>query len=269
MRLAGQSQCHHGAAVECIFECDHSRALGVGARNFDRILNRLCPAVYKHCFLRESTRRDLVHAFSQAHVAFIRSHLHAGMQEAIQLFFYRIHNFMAAVSNIQAANPSGEIEVAVAVDVLEPGIFGFRDINGRAVREAAGHGFGAALREGLGIGTVLQYQPIGASFKLMCTCLVSRYSSMPQGPSSRPNPDCLKPPHGASTYVGCMWLTHTIPARSAFTARMALKISRVQTAAASPYGESSAIFSASFSSSNGMTAATGPKISSRAILSLL
>src|SRR6266581_1147869 len=102
--------------------------------------------------------------------------------------------------------------------------------------------------------TAFQYQPIGASFRLMWTCLVSRYSSIPQGPSSRPNPDCLKPPHGASTYVGCMWLTHTMPARKAFTVRIALKMSRVQTAAANPYGESFAIFIASFSSSNGITA---------------
>src|SRR6202034_568417 len=84
------------------------------------------------------------------------------------------------------------------------------------------------------LATAFQYQPIGASFKLIYTCLVSRYSSMPQGPSSRPKPDCLYPPHGASTYVGCMWFTQTIPARRAFTERMALKMSRVQTAAANP-----------------------------------
>src|SRR5262249_61194439 len=49
-----------------------------------------------------------------------------------------------------------------------------------------------------------QYQPIGASSRLTNTCFVSRYSSSPHGPSSRPNPDCLYPPQGASTYVGCM-----------------------------------------------------------------
>src|SRR3954468_14581964 len=79
-----------------------------------------------------------------------------------------------------------------------------------------------------------QYQPIGFSSRLMNTCLVSRYSSTPQCPSSRPKPDALYPPHGASTKVGCMWLTHTIPASSALTTRNALKMSRVQTAAASP-----------------------------------
>jgi hypothetical protein len=49
-----------------------------------------------------------------------------------------------------------------------------------------------------------QYQPIGFSSRLMNTCFVSRYSSTPQCPSSRPNPDALYPPQGASTKVGCM-----------------------------------------------------------------
>ena len=33
-----------------------------------------------------------------------------------------------------------------------------------------------------------QYQPIGDSFRLMWTCFTWRYSSAPQGPSSRPIP---------------------------------------------------------------------------------
>src|SRR6266478_2126297 len=38
---------------------------------------------------------------------------------------------------------------------------------------------------------IYQYQPMGVSSRLTNTCLVSRYSSSPQGPSSRPKPDCL------------------------------------------------------------------------------
>jgi hypothetical protein len=33
-------------------------------------------------------------------------------------------------------------------------------------------------------------------------CLISRYSSSPVGPSSRPTPDCLKPPHSACGTYG-------------------------------------------------------------------
>src|SRR5208283_122373 len=161
------------------------------------------------------------------------------------------------MAHVSAADASGEVEVAVAVNVLEPRVFSLGDVDGRAVGEPARHSFRATLREGLGLrprngsaklnsrhrdfsslvvasycfcsipgtrypqlGTRYQYHPIGASFRLMYTCFVSRYSSMPHGPSSRPNPDCLYPPQGASTYVGCMWLTQTIPARRAFTARI-------------------------------------------------
>ena len=37
--------------------------------------------------------------------------------------------------------------IAVAVDIFEPRVFGFGDVDGRAVRKAAGHGFCAALGE--------------------------------------------------------------------------------------------------------------------------
>ena len=40
-------------------------------------------------------------------------------------------------------------------------------------------------------------QPVGPGEVFCHTCLASRYSSRPLGPSSRPMPDCLKPPHSA------------------------------------------------------------------------
>ena len=41
-------------------------------------------------------------------------------------------------------------------------------------------------------------QPVGPGAVFCQMCLASRYSSRPLGPSSRPMPDCLKPPHSAS-----------------------------------------------------------------------
>ena len=55
------------------------------------------------------------------------------------------------MADVEAADAAGEIDVAVAVDVFEPGVFGFGDVDGRAVRKAAGHGFGAALARALAI----------------------------------------------------------------------------------------------------------------------
>ena len=40
--------------------------------------------------------------------------------------------------------------------------------------------------------------PVGAGAVFCQMCFASRYSSRPLGPSSRPMPDCLKPPHSAS-----------------------------------------------------------------------
>ena len=40
----------------------------------------------------------------------------------------------------------------------------------------------------------------------MPTYLVSRYSSMPSRPPSRPKPDCLTPPNGAAGLETMPWL---------------------------------------------------------------
>ena len=55
-------------------------------------------------------------------------------------------DFIAAMADVEAANASGEVQVAVAIDVFEPGTFRLGNIDRRAVRKTAGHGFRAALR---------------------------------------------------------------------------------------------------------------------------
>jgi len=40
-------------------------------------------------------------------------------------------------------------------------------------------------------------QPLRPGVRRRHTCLSSRYSASPPGPSSRPTPDCLRPPHSA------------------------------------------------------------------------
>ncbi len=51
-------------------------------------------------------------------------------------------------------------------------------------------------------------------YRLMATYFVSRYSSIPSGPPSRPNPDCLMPPNGAAGLETMPWLSPTIPVSS-------------------------------------------------------
>ena len=84
-------------------------------------------------------------------------------------------------------------------------------------------------------------------------------------PSSRPKPDCLKPPNGVETRTELFELMLSTPASSARATRSARAPFCVQIEPERPYGVSFAIRIASASSSNGISAATGPKTSSRAI----
>jgi len=44
------------------------------------------------------------------------------------------------MTGVCAADAAGEVDVAVAVDVFEPCVFGFGHVNRRAVRKAPGQG---------------------------------------------------------------------------------------------------------------------------------
>src|ERR1700685_1036320 len=109
-------------------------------------------------------------------------------------------HFSVAMPNIQAPDATGQVQEFISVNILDAGAVCPVDKNGSNLRNAACHGLRRALRQRLGFGAgdrrfklngSHQYHPMGCSFKLMWTCLVSRYSSMPQGPSSLPKPDCL------------------------------------------------------------------------------
>src|SRR6267142_761155 len=77
-------------------------------------------------------------------------------------------------------------------------------------------------------------------------------------------PDCLKPPNGVVTRTELLELIEMVPVSSARATRIARPAFEVQIDPDRPYTVSLAIRIASASSANGITAATGPKISSRA-----
>src|SRR5437879_2005794 len=149
MRLAGQRQRHHGASVERVFESDDARSLRISARNLDRVLDSFRATIDEDRLLRELPRSNFVHPLSKADIALIRRHLHAGVQEAIELVFHRIDYFLTTMAHIEAADASGKVDIAIAVDIFEPGPFGLGHINRRAMRKPARHGLRAALRQGL------------------------------------------------------------------------------------------------------------------------
>jgi hypothetical protein len=75
------------------------------------------------------------------------------MKEFVELAANGVNHSLLTMTGIRAADASGKVDVAVAVDVFQPGAFGFRDVDRRAVRKAAGHGLGAALGESLRLRT--------------------------------------------------------------------------------------------------------------------
>ena len=60
MRLAGERQRHHGAAVERIFESDDAGTSGGGARDLHGVFDRLGAGVHEQRLLRKVSGRELV-----------------------------------------------------------------------------------------------------------------------------------------------------------------------------------------------------------------
>jgi len=150
MGLAGEGERHHGAAVESVFEGDDAGALGVGTSDLDCILDGLCAAVHEDCFLCKFSRRDFVHALGEVDVTLVGRNLDTGVQKVVELILDGFDDSFLTMTDVKAPDATREIEIAVAVNVFEPGVFGLCNVNRRAVGKAAGHGFGAALGEGAG-----------------------------------------------------------------------------------------------------------------------
>jgi len=123
------------------------------------------------------------------------------VKEAVELFANRLDYGSRAMAGVQAANAAGEVDHSVAIDIFNDSALGALDEDGGHVQSALRNRRVAALHQLLRAWTgdrgaevvcwPFQYHPMGDSLRLMWTCFVSRYSSMPCGPSSRPKPDCL------------------------------------------------------------------------------
>src|SRR5262249_30568975 len=108
---------------------------------------------------------------------------------------------------------------------------------------------------------VRPHSPVPYSVE-MKTFLISVNASTASGPSSRPRPDCLKPPNGVQYRTDECEFTDRLPVSTPRATRIARPTLPVQMEPDRPYGESFAISMASASSANGVTVTTGPKISS-------
>ena len=130
--------------MEGVLETNDGGALGVGAGNLDRVLDGLRAGVHKDGFLGEVAGSQCVESFRDGDVAFVGSDGEAEMQVFLELLTDRGEHVGRAMADIEAADPAGKIEIAIAVDVLDGGAFGASGKNRRGVRRAAGNGGFAA-----------------------------------------------------------------------------------------------------------------------------
>src|SRR6266849_7765536 len=113
MRLAGQGQGHHGAAVKSVFEGNDARPASVRPRNLHGVLHRLGTTVHEKRFLRELPWRGLVHALGQADVTLVGRDLDTRVQKTVKLGLDRIDDRLPAMAHIEAPDATGKVEIAV------------------------------------------------------------------------------------------------------------------------------------------------------------
>ena len=107
-----------------IGKCNQCRAPGVIAGDLDGIFYRLAASREKQGFLGKIAGQQRVHALGQRDVAFVWSHLKAGMGQAVELILDRVNNPFVAVADILASDSAAEIDIALALDIPDLGVFG-------------------------------------------------------------------------------------------------------------------------------------------------
>ena len=101
---------------------------------------------------------------------------------------------------------------------------------------------------------------------LVITAFTLKWASNDSVPNSEPMPESFTPPQGEAGSSRWWSLIQKMPQSTRRAIRCARATSAVRTPAASPYGESLAMRTASSSVSNGITTVTGPNTSSRAMV---
>ena len=127
MSLGGQRQRQQRSSVKAALEADHGRALGVGPRELDGVLDRLGARV-EECGLRlPRDRRCRNETLGERDVDLVRHDREVGMEELRRLLGDRFDHTWMRVADVEAADAAGEVEEGVAVDVRERGTLAVLD----------------------------------------------------------------------------------------------------------------------------------------------
>ena len=133
--------------MEGVFEADDGRAARVGAGDLDRVLHGFGASVHEDGLLAEIAGDQPIELFRQLDVVRIGDHAKTGVKKSVRLIADGRNHLRGAVAYVDAADAAGEIQQAIAVDVLDDCAFGMRGKNGRGGRNSSGNGSHAPPRE--------------------------------------------------------------------------------------------------------------------------
>ena len=115
-------------AVEGVLEDDDAGLLCRRARDLDRVLDGLGAGVQEQALLVAApARRELAQAAADVDVRLVQPDHEALVEVAVDLLVDRGHRGREPVARVLAAEPAGEVDVDLAVDVLDLGPFGTGD----------------------------------------------------------------------------------------------------------------------------------------------
>ncbi len=121
--FSGQRHGHIRTTVKAAAKRNHARASGMGASNFHRVFHRFRTGGEERGFGLPAHRGKGVDFLRQGDVAFIRHNLIRGVGKLLQLLLHRRDQIRVAMSGIQHRNACGEIDVLVALNILQRGVF--------------------------------------------------------------------------------------------------------------------------------------------------
>ena len=142
--FAGQRHSHEGATVKRAGKGDDAGASGKGARDLDRVLDRLGARRDEHRAILLARVDKRVQPFRQRDIALIRSDMETRVRERFRLFQDRRHHLRMPVAGVGHRDPGGEIDVATALDIEDERILGPRRVDALC-RDASGDGGGLPL----------------------------------------------------------------------------------------------------------------------------
>src|SRR5207248_6449277 len=117
VRLRREAHREQRPPVEAALEGDHGWALRVRARELDRVLDRLRPRVEEGGARLARDRRELRQALGQGDVDLVGDDREVGVAEALELLLRGGDHTRVRVADVEAADPAGEVEERVSVDV--------------------------------------------------------------------------------------------------------------------------------------------------------